>query len=117
MDSVDEKKNPFTDNTTPTVFFAANVLQEMQYVVNTLAPKTGECGGYFLMKQLQDDYPQFLVYDFFMVGQEASAGEVELCGYDSKKYFDYLREKYPDELKTKFHNKLGHWHSHGSLGK
>jgi hypothetical protein len=104
-------EDPFTDNKVPTVFMAANVYQEIQYTVKRMSKKTGECGGYFLVRQLQDAKPHFLVYDYFLVGQEASGGEADLDGPDSAKYWNYLREKHPEEFGTDLHTKVWHWHS------
>ena len=104
--------DPYKDKVTPTVFFDYAVLQELQYIGRRMYNITGESGHYLLYKQLQNRYPHFLIYDYFLVDQVASAGEVEMDGEDSKRYWDYLLATYPEEYGNNIHPYLGHGHWH-----
>jgi hypothetical protein len=107
--------DPFSEVKVPTLFFAASVYQEVLYMVKRMAKKTGECGCFLMIRQLQDARPHFLAYDYFIPGQTASSGEVDLDTTDTTKYWNYLRETYPEEFASGLHRKLAHAHSHGTV--
>lgn len=112
-----DSTDPWNDKAIPTVFFAASVWSELQYLVRRQTPVTGECGFFLLVKQLSPDVPHFLIYDFFLVGQECSGSEAELDGKDFQKYQEYLKTTYPDRFNTSnLHTQIWHGHSHGNLG-
>lgn len=115
-----DAKAVLNDRSMGVVFFTPKVFHELQYVVNRLADKTGECAMFVLLRQLSGNEqlhtrkPHFLAYDWFLPKQTASAGEVKLDVADSAKYFDYLLEKYPEEFPNRetLHRNLMHAHSH-----
>lgn len=115
LTNVAKHSDPYKDNATPILFYTPDVWKEQQYIVNSMADKAGEVAFYYLVKQLQDSMPHFLVYAYFMVGQEASKGSVDLDTEDTVKYLNWLRLQYPEELGTNIHNKLHHAHSHARM--
>ncbi len=100
----------------PIVYFKWKVYQEIMYIVKTMTPKTGECGGFALLERMNPHAPQFMVYDYFVPGQKAVSVEVDLDGEDSTKYFNYLSEKWPEKFGDDKHRQIMHWHSHGNMG-
>jgi len=108
--------DPYKDNATPTMFFAASVLKEIMYIAKKMASTRQEVGGFILIKQLQDMYPHFVAYDHFMVGQEVTGVRVEMDNDDMVKHMDRLRETYPKELGEHINCKMMHWHLHPQMG-
>lgn len=101
------------------VFFTPKVFNELNYVVNRLADKTGECAMFICVRQLSNNSksynrkPHFLAYDWFLPKQTASSGEVKLDVADSMRYYEHLQTNYPDEFGgEKLHQNLMHAHSH-----
>lgn len=101
----------------PGVFFTPRVYNEMTYVVESLAPKTGECAMFALVKKVSPERPHWLVYDWFLSKQTASSAEVKLDVPDFDRYFKYLRENNGDIFSSDkdLHNQLMHAHSHHTM--
>lgn len=108
--------DPFKDEATPTVFFAASVYKEIMYIAKKMASTRQEVGGFILIRKLQDMKPHFLAYDHFMVGQEVTEVRVEMDNDDLVKHMDHLRAEYPDTFSVNFHRQLMHWHLHPQMG-
>ena len=111
------QKDILADQSMGVVFFVPRVWNELQYLVNSLAGKTGECAMFVTVKKLSAQKPHFLAYDWFMPKQNASGAEVSLSVEDTQRYFDHLMEKYPQEFPNlrSVHEKTMHAHSHHTM--
>jgi hypothetical protein len=109
--------DPLKDKATPIVFLTPKVLKEIQYIVEKMAKKTGECAWMFLGRPLSKNGPHVLLYDYFLAAQDATMAHVTLDLEDVARYTEYLKETYPDEWPNGgVVENLHHGHSHGNLG-
>ena len=107
------EKDPLLDNKLAIPFISAMKLKEIQYIVDK-AP--GEIAWMFLGKQLQHNSRHFLLYDFFLARQDASAAHVSLDMEDVYRYTKYLTDTYPDQWTDgNIAKALHHGHSHVNM--
>lgn len=103
----------YASKSQPVVFFGANVYGELQYLFKHIP---SEWAVILMYRKLNDQHPKWLVYDYFFVDQDVASAEVELEQKDFTRYITHLQTEYPAEFADKVHNKLGHLHSHHSMG-
>lgn len=108
----DSKSSNPVDVKEPTVYFTAQVYAEALYYFTQASEKTGEAAAFFLTEKMMPAHPQFLVYDFFIPGQTASAGDVDIYGEETLKYAKHYEAIYPERFGKDVHAHLTHAHSH-----
>jgi len=98
------------NKTKPIVFIGKNIYEEMMEMAKYAADSNkSEVAAFFIYVPLNDFSPHWEVVGWFMTGQTATGGEVEMDGLDYPRYMDFLTENYPELMKRA---KIGHWHSH-----
>lgn len=105
-----------TDDKVPILAFTPRCYREIQYLFEIFPHQ--EWAVFLTMKRLSLKHPHFLAFDWFMPGQEATSGTVNMQHKDAVKYYEYLMKTYPEYYRDSrtLHNNLCHLHSHHSLG-
>jgi len=112
--SATPQATPFTDRTTPTVFFDLRVYLEATFIMQTLAKQSQEVALFFINKKINSKFPHFLIHDWFMTSQEVSSAEATVDMDDARRYYDHLKEQgIPGQG---LHKRLIHTHSHHNMG-
>lgn len=75
-------------------FIDVRVLLELQIVWNWAHKNRGEIAWFMPTHRLNDMKKDWLAWGYYITGQKASGGEVEMCGYDSQRYWKYLSGAY-----------------------
>lgn len=109
-------ENPYKDLTIPTVFVDNRVLAESTYIMENKAKTKDEVCLFYIIKKMNDKFPLFLAYGYFITEQEVSGVEVEADGPDTRRYYKWLQENYEDEFISNLHRKILPVHSHHSMG-
>lgn len=108
--------DPFTDLAIPTVFIHNKILKESYYIMNKKAETRDEVCMFYLIKKVSSKYPHFLAYGYFITDQEVTSVEVEADGEDTRRYYKWLQEKYPNEFTNYLHRNILPVHSHHTMG-
>lgn len=96
----------------PTVFFNANTLAKIKYIVNKCDK---EVAWLMPTMKMNSQSPHYLIYGAFLFWQEVTGVEVSPDGKEIKRAFEDLAGTYPDCFKGQTQN-VSHGHSHVNMG-
>lgn len=102
--------DPYRCTKIPVLFFAATVFNEIRYLTEK---RQDEIALFCFTKELQDNFPHYLVYDYYIPKQEVTSTLTSVDGEDMTNFTNSIKPHFPN---NGMHKYLTHLHLHPNMG-